>query len=98
MEFVFRIQRKSRNTRRDSRRDTGRSSVLETKRSGMDLFFIHLKENGTLQSLKWWNDSKKNRSSSIQEYQCFESWNCEKEKYRDTIHFNADASNTELLF
>ena len=31
-EFVFRIQKKSRNTRRDSRRDTGRFSVLETKK------------------------------------------------------------------
>ena len=36
------------NTRRDSRRDTGRSSVMETKRSGLELFVIHLKENETL--------------------------------------------------
>ena len=28
---------------------------------------------------------------------CFESWNSEKENNRDTIHFTADASNTELL-
>ena len=83
MEFVFRIQKKSRRTRRESRRDTGRSSVLETKRSGMELFIKHLKENGTL---------------SNQEYQCFESWNPEKKNNTDTIHFNADASNTELLF
>ena len=55
MDFVFRIQKKSRNTRKDSRRDTGRFSVLERKRSGMELFSIHQKENGTL---KWWNDSK----------------------------------------
>ena len=24
---------------------------------GMELFLVHLKENGTLQTLKWWNDS-----------------------------------------
>ena len=50
--------KKSRNTRRDSRRDSGRASVLETKRSGMELFLTHLRENGTLQPLRWWNDSK----------------------------------------
>ena len=49
---------KSRNTRRDSRKDTGRFWVLEMKRSGLELFVAHLKENGTLQPLIWWNDSK----------------------------------------
>ena len=58
MESVFRIQKKSRNTQRDSRKDTGRSSVLETKRSGMELSLVHLEENGTLQPLKWWNVSQ----------------------------------------
>ena len=58
MDFALRTQKKSRNTRRDSRTDTGRSSVLETKRGGMELLQKHLKENGTLQPLKWWNDSK----------------------------------------
>ena len=38
------------------------------------------------------------QSSNIQKYQCFESWNPEKKNNRDTIHFNADASNTSLLF
>ena len=41
---------------------------------------------------------QRDRSSSFQEYQCFESWNSEKKNSRDTIHFNADAPNTELLF
>ena len=36
---------KSRKTRRDSCRDIGRSSVLETKRSGMGLSAVHLKDN-----------------------------------------------------
>ena len=51
-EFVFQIQKISRHTRKDSRRDTGRFSVLETKRSVMELFFVPLKENETLQSFK----------------------------------------------
>ena len=52
MEFVFRIRKKSRNTRRDSRKDTARFLVLETRRSGMELFLTHLKENGILQPLR----------------------------------------------
>ena len=70
---------KSRNTRKDSCRDTGRFSVLETKNSGMELFLIHLRENMTLQPLKWWNDSKI-PVISIHEYQCFESRIPEQEK------------------
>ena len=50
--------RKSRNTRKDSCRDTGCFSVLDTKRSGMELFLVHLKEKVTPQPFKWWNDSK----------------------------------------
>ena len=58
MEFVFPNQKKSRNTRKDSRKDTGSFSVLEMKRSGMELFLFHLKENEILQTLKWWNGFK----------------------------------------
>ena len=56
MEFIFRKQ-KSQGIREEiSRKNSGRSSTLETKRSGMKLFFAHLKENVTLQPLKWWNE------------------------------------------
>ena len=97
VELVFRFQKKARHTRKDSCRDTGRVSVLETKRSGMELFFTPegkwdstaTQNGGTIQRF---------RSSSIEEYQCSESCNPEKENNGDTIHFNADASNTELLF
>ena len=41
---------------------------------------------------------QRNPSPSVQEYQCFESWNFERKNIRDTIHFTADASNTELLY
>ena len=40
---------------------------------------------------RWWHDSQRNGSPSIQEHQCFELWNSEKK--RDTIHIRADASN-----
>ena len=54
------------------------------------LFFIHLKENGTLQPPKWWSDSKLpvvQLSRGI----------LKKKNNRDTIHFNADASNHSAL-
>ena len=39
------------------------------------------------------------RSPGCHEGQCLESWNHEKVKRkRDHTHFNADSSNTELLF
>ena len=53
----FEFRKKAWNTQRNSRRDTGRSSVLETKRSCMELFLRHLKENGTLQPLKRFKDT-----------------------------------------
>ena len=58
-EICISNSEKSRNTRKDPRKDTGRSSVLEMKRSGMELFLIQLKVNGILEPLKWLNDSKK---------------------------------------
>ena len=44
MEFVFRIRKKSRNTGRNSRKDTERFWVLDTTRTGMELFLTHLKK------------------------------------------------------
>ena len=54
MEFEYQL-RKSQGI---PRKDIGRSSVLEMKRSGMELFHTHMKENGTPQAPKWWSDSK----------------------------------------
>ena len=95
MELVFRIQNKSWNTQRNSRRDTGRSSVLETKRSCMELFFRHLKENGTLQPLKRFKDTG---HPVFKRISALSRGILKKKHDRDTIHFHADASNTELLF
>ena len=95
-EFVFQNQKKSRRMRRNSRRDTGRSSVLETRRSGMELFFTHLKEKVTLQPLIWWKDSKTPLiSKSIS---ALSRGILKNKNNRGTVHVNADASNTELLF
>ena len=94
---VFKIPNKSTIARRDSREDAGHwpwkrkeivwNSQLKTWRKmgfhrHTDCWTIH-----------------RNRSSSIQEHQCFKSWNSPKrKKNRDTIHFNTDVTNTELLF
>ena len=91
MEFLFRFQNKSRNTRKDSRNDTGLFWVLEMKRSGMKLFLTHLKENGILLPLKWYNDSMKPvvfKSISAMS----------RGILKETIHFNGGSSNTEILF
>ena len=59
-EICFSNSEKSRNTRKSSRKDTGRFSVLETNRTGVELFFTHVKENETLQPLKWcWESMQK---------------------------------------
>ena len=81
-EFASRTQRKSRITRRNSRRDTGRFWVLGRKRSGLvDLLLtpppsrrrtgLYSQRNGTAIQRIW--------SSSVEKYQCFESWNPEEE-------------------
>ena len=79
MELVFRIQKKSRNTRRDSRMEregkwetTAAQMVERFKDTGHPVFkSISALSRGILKK---------------------------KKNGRDTIHFNVDASNTELLF
>ena len=84
MEFVFRIQKKSRITRRDSRKDTGRSSVLEMKRkrSGMELFLLHLKENKIPQPVKMVARFKDTSHPVLKRISAFKSWNSEKEEWQ----------------
>ena len=55
--IVFQIQTKSRCTRRDSRKDIGRSLVLETQRSRMETATTNLMENGIPLPHRWYNDS-----------------------------------------
>ena len=70
----------------------------ETKRSGTELWVIHLKETGILQPLRWWNDSKKQVIQCSRASVLLSRGILRTKNNRDTIHFNADASNTKLLF
>ena len=98
MKFVFRIQKKSQGIREEILAGTldvprswrwkevvWKSKVLSWRK----VEFSSFTDGTAIQG---------NRSPSLYKCQCFESWNSEKKYGRDTIHFNADASNTELLF
>ena len=99
MESAFEIQKKSRNTRKDSCKDTGRFSVLETKR----------KRHGTLpcsrperqwdstanEMVERFKDTGHPVSKSIS---ALSRGILKKKNGGDTMHFNADALNTELSF
>ena len=70
----FRIQKKSRRTRKNCRRDTGRSSVLETKRSGMENQST-FRRKVEFRSFKDGTAIQGHRSPSLYKCQCIESWN-----------------------
>ena len=79
--FVFRIHKKTRCTRIDSRWDIGRSCFLETKRSGMEDAITNLKENGVRLLHKWCNDSRKlSPFSQVPVPWLVESWRSCKER------------------
>ena len=64
----------------------------------MEVTITNLRENESPSLHRWCNDSR-NKSPSLHKRQCLEPWNPEKEnKRRETINFNADAANTDLLF
>ena len=84
--MCFQIPNKSRSTRKYAREDTEHSSALETKRNGMELSVTHLKEHGIPLRHRWWHDSQRNWSPSVQEYECFELWNSEKKEKRHHTH------------
>ena len=95
--FVFRIHKKSRCTRRDSRRDIGRSSVLERTRSCMEDASTNLKEN-KIPFSQMANRFKETGHPIFTSASAFSREILRKLKGKETIHFNADSSNTELLF
>ena len=64
----------------------------------MELFFVHLKENEILRPLKWCNESRIQFIQYSRVSVLLSRGILKKKNGRDTIHFNADASNTELLF
>ena len=73
-ERCIQIPNKSRITRRDSREDTGHSSALETKRSGMELSTAHLKVKADSIASQMVERFKETRINA------FESWNSEMKK------------------
>ena len=96
--MVCQILKKSRRTRRDSRMDIGRSSVLETKRSGMELATPNLRENGIPSLHRWCNDSRKTSHPVFTSVSALTRGILRKFQGTESIHFSADVSNTELSF
>ena len=97
-ETCTQIQKKSRRTRRNSRRDTGHSSALGTTRSGVEIAFLNLKENATPSAPRWCNDPKKLVTQFLRVPVLLSRGILRRVKGKDSIHINADASNTELCF
>ena len=62
---VFQIQKKTRCTRRDSRKDIGRFLALETKSNGMETAVTNLKENDIPSLQRWYSDSRKQVTGSL---------------------------------
>ena len=98
MRIVFRMQKKSRITRRYSCKDTGRFWVLDRKRSGMEDLLTLLLESGTPQPMKWYNDSKKPVITCSKSISAVSRGILKRKKGKETIHFNGDSSNREFLF
>ena len=73
----------SRHTRKKSRKDTGRSSVQEMKRNGTELSATRLKENETGHPV-------------FKSISALSRGILRMLQGKETIHFNADDSNTEL--
>ena len=89
---------KPRNTRRDSRMDTGRFWVLETKRKWYGTFPSTPEgkwDSTTTQMVNLFKDRGHPVFLSIR---ASSRGILKKKSGRDTMHFNAGASNTELLF
>ena len=98
IRFVFQNQKKSRHTRRHSRKDTGRSWVLEMKEVVWKSKVLSWKKAG-FNSVSDGTAIQGSKSPSLHKCQSTESWNSVRTlKGKETIHFNADASNTKLLF
>ena len=94
---AFQILNKSRITRRDSREDTGHSLAPAMKRSGTELSARHLKDTRIPSAQRWWDVSKETGHPVSKSISALGRGILKRVGGRDTIHFNADSSNTELL-
>ena len=75
-----------------------KNCYLETRRSGMELFLTHLKENGILQPLRKVERLEDTGHPIFKGVSALIRGILKKKNGRDTKHINADDSNTELLF
>ena len=76
----------------------GHPSALETKSSGMELTVIHLKEDGILPATQMVERFKETGHPVFKTISAVSREILKRKNNRDTIYFNAGASNTELLF
>ena len=78
--------------------DTGHSKAQPTNKNDTELSATHLKENGIPLPQKWWDISKRldTQYSRASVLWVVKFW--KRKGGRCTMHFNADSSNTELLF
>ena len=79
-ENVCHIPKKSKNMRRDSREDVGRSLEPEVKRSDMVHVYQSPKGSGTPWQHTCYNDSWRRVIQFSYRYQCSESWSLEKKE------------------
>ena len=59
---------------------------------------IHLKDNGVPSPHTWWDDSKKPVTQCSKSISALNRGILKRKNNRDTVHFTADALNTELLY
>ena len=64
----------------------------------MEIAITNLRENGIPSLHKWYNDSRKQVIQSFAGTSALSLGILRRLKGKETTHFNADASNTELLF
>ena len=95
---VFQVPNKSRTTRRNSRKGTGHSLDLEATRCGMENQITLLKENGRRQPTWWWEQFEESGHPVLISVPPLARGILRKKNNKETIHFSADASNTELLY
>ena len=95
--IVFRIQNKSKHMRKDSRKDTGRSSVLEAMTSGkVGYSFEHEGKWDSMASQMV--ERLKETSDPVFKGASASSLGILRRKtHRDTIHVNADAPTRALI-
>ena len=93
---VFQIQKKSRCTWRDSRKDIGPSSDRETRGSGMEVNIINMRNMDSVASHTV-QRFKETGHPVFKSLSALSRGILNRKNGRETIHFHTDTSNTELF-